>query len=289
MTGLTSGSPRQLNSGNCVQGTDTVTVQRTDTVTHSSVQSECPQLEMSAHLFNYKSNPVQQCVPSGGETSLRFVDEQRVISRAEQELNCQPLQKSSVEHDVTNVQQLHVRDQCVLTGSGKQTGGNRNGALLSRKNMQQDLLAGNAVNGNCVQEGAEEINEPCTAFADGIATGSNVGNCASTPSIGNQNANAVHNIECMGDVEMNEVESLSSEIVAASEVDILDSSDKFSALTRAHLTDSGMSNYHQECGSSDSEVVECTDENEDMRYLLECLYAECHSSNIGCKQKFSSS
>jgi hypothetical protein len=302
-----------------VQGTDTVTVQGTDTVTHSSVQSECPQLEMTAHLFNYNSNPAQQYVPSVGETSLRFEDKQCVISCAEREHNCQPLQKSSVDHDVNNVQQLCLRDQCVLTGSEKKTGDNRNGALLSRKNMQQDLLAGNAVNGNCVHERAERYTE----FAVGIAAGSNVGNCAGTPSIGNQNTNVAHNMECMGDVEMNEVESLASEIHPASEVDIVDSPDKLSTLTQAHLRDSGMSNYQeaetlvfsdnssdastiisnsqycvsrsvlagcerycadQDCGSSDSTAVECTGENED----LECDSAERHSSNIGCKQKFAS-
>jgi len=90
--------------------------------------------------------------------------------------------------------------------------------------MQQDFLAGNTVNGNCVQEMAEEINETYTEFANGVATGSNAWNCSSTPSIGNQNMNAVHNVERMGDAEMNEVESLASEILPASEVDGLDSS-----------------------------------------------------------------
>ena len=114
---------------------------------------------------------------------------------------------------------------------------------------------------------------------------------------------------------MNEVESLASEILPASEVDSLVSSDKFSALTQAHLRDTGISNYYEaetlvfsddnsnastvivgshdsvsagvqrsceDGGSSDSTVVACTDEDED----LECHSAELHSSNIGCKQKF---
>jgi calcineurin-like phosphoesterase len=59
--------------------------------------------------------------------------------------------------------------------------------------MQQDFLAGNTVNGNCVQEMAEEINETCTEFADGVATGNNAWNCTSTHSFGNQNTNAVRN------------------------------------------------------------------------------------------------
>jgi hypothetical protein len=40
----------------------------------------------------------------------------------------------------------------------------------------------------------------------------------------------------------------------------------------------------EDCGSSDSTVVACTDEDED----LECHSAELHSSNIGCKQKSAS-
>jgi hypothetical protein len=116
---------------------------------------------------------------------------------------------------------------------------------------------------------------------------------------------------------MNEVESLASEILPASAVDSLDSSDKFPALTQAHLRDTGISNYHEaetlvfsddnsdsstviinshnsmskrvqssceDVGRSGSTVVACTDEDED----LECHSAELHSSNIGCKQQFAS-
>ena len=162
----------------------------------------------------------------------------------EEEPNGQPLHESSVEQSVTNVQQICVQEQCAFIGNVKQKGDNRDGALLSRKNMQQDFLAGNTVNGNCVQEMAEEISETYTAFADGVATGSNAWNCTSTQSSGSQNMNTVHNMECVGDAEMNEVESLSSEILPASEVDGLDSSDKFSPLTQAHLRDTEMSNYH---------------------------------------------
>jgi len=164
---------------------------------------------------------------------------------------------------------------------------------------------------------AEEINETCTEFSDGVATGSNAWKSSSTHSFGNQNTNAVCNVVCMGDAEMNEVESLACEILPESEVDSLDSSDKFSALTQAHLRDTGISNYHEaktsvfsddnsdvstavinshdsmstrvqrsceDGGSSDSTVVVCTDEDED----LERHSAELHSSNIVCKQKFAS-
>jgi hypothetical protein len=96
-------------------------VQVADTVTHSSVPSDSQQSEMTAHMFNYNSYPVQQyVVSSGGETSLQFEDEQcspSLISCAEEELNCQPLQKSSVEQVVTNVQQICLREQCVVTGN----------------------------------------------------------------------------------------------------------------------------------------------------------------------------
>ena len=113
------------------------------------------------------------------------------------------------------------------------------------KTRNRIFLAGNTVNGNCVQEVAEEINETYTEFADGVATGSNAWKCSSSPSIGNQNTNAVRNVECMGDAEMNEVESLASEILPASEVDSLDFSEKYSALGQAHLRGTGISNYHE--------------------------------------------
>jgi len=83
-----------------------------------------------------------------------------LISCAEEERYSQPLQKSSVEQGITNVLQICLREQYVITGNVKPKGDNRCGALLSRKNMQQDsFLAGNTVNGNCVQEMAEEISE----------------------------------------------------------------------------------------------------------------------------------
>ena len=113
------------------------------------------------------------------------------------------------------------------------------------KTCNMIFLAGNTVNGNCVQERAEEINETYPEFADGVATGRNAWNCTSTHSIGDQNTNAARNMECVGDAEMNEVESLASEILPASEVDGLDSSDKFSTLRQADLRDTGISDYHE--------------------------------------------
>ena len=106
ITELIFESPRQSNSDNIVQVADTVT--------HSSVQSDCQQSEMTAHLFNYNSYPVQQyVVSSGGETSLQSEDEQclpSLISCAEEVLNCQPLQKTPVAQDVINVQQKCLRE-----------------------------------------------------------------------------------------------------------------------------------------------------------------------------------
>jgi hypothetical protein len=274
-------------------------MQVTDTVTYS-VQSECPQFEVTAHLFNSNSNPVQQCVvSSGGETGENEQCSPSLISCTAEELNCQPLQKSSVENGAANVQQLHLREQCVFTGSVKQKGDNRDGALLSGENMQQNFLAGNAFNGNCVHEMAEEINETYTEFANGIATGS-ARNCASTQ--GNQHMNAVHNMECMGDAEMNEVESLASEILTAS-----NSCDKFPALTQAHLRDTEISDHHKaetlvfSDGYSDSSTViintndsvsgsvhvvcesDCADQGGESSDS-----AELHGSNIGCTQKLAS-
>jgi hypothetical protein len=210
---------------------------------NSSVQTDCQQSEMTAHLFKYNNDPVQQyVVSSGGKTSLQSEDEQcspSLISCAEEECDCQPLQKSSVEQGVTNLQHICLREHCVFTGNVKQ-GDNRGGALLSRKNMQQDILAGNIVNGNCVQEMAEEIDETYTEFADGVTIGSH----------------AVRNVNCVGDAEMNEVESSASEIHPASEVDGLDSSDKFSALKQPHLRDTGLSDYHE------AEIIVISDDDD---------------------------
>ena len=227
----------QSNSDNCVQVADTVT--------HSSVKSDCQQSAMTAHLFNYDSAHVQQYTVSSSNTStLHTGDEQCLApftSCAEEELNCQPLQKSSVELGA----EICLREQCVFTGNVKETGDNTDGALVTRINMQQDFLAGNTVNGNCVQWMTEEINVTYTEFADGVATGSNARNCTSTHSVGDQNTNAVRNMECMGDANINENESSSSEIIPASEVDIIDFSDKFPAITQAHLRDTGISNHHE--------------------------------------------
>jgi hypothetical protein len=177
-----------------------------------------------------------------------------------------------------------LREQCVFTGNVKQTGDNRDGALLSRKNMQQAFLAGNTVNGICVQEMAEEINETYTEFADGVATVSNAWNCTSTHSTGNQKTTAVRNVECMGDADMNEVESLASEIIPASEVDSIDFSDKFSAITQSHLRDTGISNYHEaetlvflDDSSDASSVDNNSHASVSRRVLRSCVPAKCES------------
>ena len=98
ITGLISESPHQSDSDDIAQVADAVS--------HSSVQSDCHQSEMTAYLFNYNSYPVQQyVVSSGGETSFQSEDEQcspSLIPCTEEQLNCQPLQKSSVEQGVTN-------------------------------------------------------------------------------------------------------------------------------------------------------------------------------------------
>ena len=241
MTGLTYERLCQTNCDNCVRVANTVT--------RSSVQSDCQQSDITAHLFNCNGYPIQQYVVSSSrKTSLHIEVEQcppPLISCAEEEINCQPLQKSSVEQGVSNVQPVPLREQCVFTGNVKQTGNNKDGALLSRKKMQQDFLPGNTVSVDCVQDMVEEINETCTEFADSVATGSNDGNCTGTHSTGNQNMNTVHNMESEGDADMNEVESLASEIIPESEVDDIDFTDKFSAITQAHLRDTGISKHHE--------------------------------------------
>jgi hypothetical protein len=261
-------------------------VQSADTIPHSSVQIDCQQSEMAEHLFDYNSYPIQQyVVSSSNKTSLRIEDERcppPLITCAEEELICQPLQNLSVEHGVNNVRQILLREQCVFTGNVKQTGDNRDGASVSRENMQQDFVAGNTFNGNCVQEMAEEINETCTEFTDDVATGNNAWNGTSTHSTANQNTNAVRNVECMGGADMDEVESLGSEIIPASEVDSIDFSDKFSAITQAHLRDTGISKHHE--GETlvfldDSSCASSVDENShasgSRRVPRSCVPARC--------------
>ena len=237
MTGLMYERLCQTNSDNCVQVADTVT--------HSSVQSDCQQSEMTAHLFNCNGYPVQQYVVSSSDKTSLYIAVNKfppsLITCAEEEFNCQPLQKSSVEQGVSNVQQVTLREQCVFTGNVQQTGDNEDGTLSSSKKVQQDFLPGNTVNGNCVQDMVEEINETRTEFADSVATGSNAWNCTSTHFTDNQNMDAVHNMECKGDADMNEVESLASEIIPDSEGDSIDFTDRFSAITQTHLRDTGIS------------------------------------------------
>jgi hypothetical protein len=281
ITELTSGSPRQSNSDNRVHVPATVT--------HSSVQNGCQQAEMTTDLFTDNSYPVQQyLVSSDGETSLQFEDEQcspPLILHDEEELNCQcqALQKSAVEQSVTNVQHINLREQSVFTDSVKQKRNNRDSALLSRKTMQQDFLAGNTVNQDCIQEMSEEF-ETYAEFSNGVTAGSNARYCTSAHSIGNQNTNPVCNMECSGDAKMNEVGSVTSEIVPASEVDSLDSSDKFSALTQAHLRDSGLSNNHEAETlvfmdvSSDALPVDTNSHaSVPRRVQRSCVHAKCKS------------
>jgi hypothetical protein len=63
----------------------------------------------------------------------------------------------------------------------------------------------------------------------------------------------------MGDPEMNEVESLASEILPASEVDGLDTcmSDKLSSLTEAYLTQTGISH---DC---EADIIIISDDDDD--------------------------
>ena len=280
MTGLTY-------EGLCRSSSDNY-VQFADTVPHSSIQIDCQQSEMAEHFFDYNSYPVQQyVVSSSSKTSLQIEDERfppPLITDAEEELNCQPLQNSSVGQGVTNVQQIFLREQCVFTGNVKQAGDNRDGASLSRENMQQDFVAGNTCNGNCVQEMAEEINDICTEFTDDVATGSNAWNGTSTHSTANQNTNAVRNLECMGDADMDEVESLGSDIIPASEVDSIDFTDKFSAITQACLRDNGISNHHEaetlvflDDSSGASSVDENIHASGSRRVPRSCVPARCES------------
>jgi hypothetical protein len=131
---------------------------------------------------------------------------------------------------------------------------------------------------------AEDINETYTEFAGGVATGSNAWNCSGTHSTGNQNMNAVHDMECKGDADMNEVESLASEIIPASEEDSINFSDKFPAITQAYLRHTGISNIHEaetliflDDSSDDSSVDKNSHASVSRSVPSSCVPARCEN------------
>jgi hypothetical protein len=214
-------------------------------------------------LFTYNSHPVQQNLIPNGKSKLQVEDEQHPRSlnngpqlsedehclpplmsvAEEEELHCQAPQKSVVEQSITNVQLVPVSEtNSVFTGNMKQKGQDTEHPVVSEQSIQQDLLAGNTPH----EDNDHQMNgdETYAQFSDAIAARNSVQHCTSTQSSGNQNKNPVLNAGCAGDGGMSDGRSVASEKVPASEVDDLDSTNKFSALTQGRLTDSQLSNNH---------------------------------------------
>ncbi|XP_023713867.1 uncharacterized protein LOC111867891 isoform X3 [Cryptotermes secundus] len=229
----------------------------------SSVEDDSQQLDLTTGLFTYNSHPLAQNLISNGQSKLQVEDEQhrpslnngRQLSEDEQclpslmsvaeedEVHCQSPQKSVLEQSIANVQLVPVSEtNSVFTVHMKQKEQDTEHSGVSEQSMQQDLLAENTPHedNDCQMNGDETYAQ----FSDAIAARNSFQQCTSTQSSGNQNKNPVLIAGCSGDDEMSDGRSVASEKVPSSEVDDLDSTNKFSALTQACLTDSQLSNNH---------------------------------------------
>jgi hypothetical protein len=235
--------------------------QVTENPTLSSIEDDSEQLDSITGLFTYNSHPVQQNLISNGQSKLQVEDEQHppslnngpqfseaelclppLMSVAEEgEVPCQAPQKSVVEQSIANVQLVPDSEtNSVFTGNMKQKGQDAEHPGVSEESMQQDLLAENTPH----EDNDCQMNEDETyaQFSDAIAARNSVQRYTSTQSSDNQNRSPVLIAGCSGDDEMSDGRPVASEKVPSSDVDDLDSTNKFSALTQAHLTDSQMSN-----------------------------------------------
>jgi hypothetical protein len=250
----------------------------------SSTVDDPQQLDLVTTLFTYNSHPVQQRLVSDGKSKPQVQDGQHPPSlnngarltedehclppltsvAEEEELHCEAPHKSLVEGEIANKQLDPVLEiNSVLTDSMKPKGQDREHPVISEQSLERDLFARNTPR----EDNGHQMNEDETyaQFSDAIAARNSVQHCTSTQSSGNQNLNPVVNAGCLEDDEVNDGRSVASDEVPASEVDDLDSADKFSALRRASLTDTELSNKRvgdsvgfNEDPSSDAST-ECTD------------------------------
>lgn len=157
--------------------------------------------------------------------------------------NCQSLQKSVVEQNISNMPQFPVlENNSEFSGNRKHKEQYTDYPEVSEQSMQQDYLAGNTLHEDDAQELVGDVNEMYDQFADAIRTRHGAQYYTSTQSSGSQNMNPLFNADSLRDDEVSDAKSVASEVIPASEVDDLDSSDKFSALTQACLTGSVLSN-----------------------------------------------
>lgn len=230
-----------------------------------SVQNNSQQSEVIINSPTYNSHPIQQCLISfDGSSRLQFEDEQHpspnselqldkddqcppllTSAAEEEELNCQELQKSVAEQHITDVPQVPViENNSELSGNIKQKGQDTEHHAVSEQSVQEDLLAENALREDDAQEVVEECGETYAQFANAIETRSGSQYYTSTQSSDSQNNDPVLNAEGSRDDKMSDTKSVASEVIPASEVDDLDSSYKFSALTKACLMGSVQLNAH---------------------------------------------
>jgi hypothetical protein len=224
----------------------------------SSLEDDPQQSDLITSLFTYNSHPVQQMLLSDDQSKLQVEDEQPslnngprlteakqclppLLSIAEEgELHSQNTHETLVGENIANTQLDPVLDSnSVFTGSMKQKGQD---PVVSGQRVLQDLLAGNT----SYEDNDHQMNgdETYAQFSDAIAARNSTQHCTSTQSSNNQNKKPVLSAECSEDEDTSDGRSVASEEVPASEVDDLDSANKFSALAEASLTDSELSNKH---------------------------------------------
>jgi hypothetical protein len=155
----------------------------------------------------------------------------------------QSLHKSMAEQSISNILSFPVLDtNSEFTGNRKHKEKYAEHAVVSKQDMRQDYLAGNILHEDDAQEVVDEVNEMYDQFADAIKTRSDAQYYTSTQSGSSQSMNCVYNADFLGHGEVSDAQSLASEVIPTSEVDELDVSDRFSALTQACVTDRVLSN-----------------------------------------------
>jgi hypothetical protein len=228
-----------------------------------SVEDDPQQSDLITSLFTYNSHPVQQNLISEGQSKLQVEDKRHppslnngprlieaeqclpplIAAAEEEELHCQEPRKSLVEGNIANTQLDPVLESnSVFVDSMKQKGQDTEHPVVSEQTVLQGSLTENTPHEN--NDHQMNGNETYAQFSDAIAARSSVQHCTSTQSSGNQNEKPVLSTGCSADDAMSDGGSATSEEVPSSEVDDVDSANKFSALTQASLADSELSDKH---------------------------------------------
>jgi hypothetical protein len=255
----------------------------------SSVEDDPQQLDLITSLFTYNSHPVQQNLISNGQSKLQVEDERHPPSlnndsrlfeaeqclpplmsvAEEEELHCQEPHTSLVEENIPNTQlDPLLEPNSVFIGNMKHKGQDTECPVVSEQSALQGLLTENTPHENSHHQ--KNGDETYAQFSDAIAARNSVQHCTSTQSSGNQNEEPVLGAGCSEDGAVSDGGSATSEEVPASEVDDVDSANKFSALTQAApLADSEL---------SDKQVAETLVFIEDSSADVSSAYSDSNAS-----------